>query len=76
MLAILADRWQNAEYYRDCFEVLARAIPRCKRLGCLEGEAKRELRGLIEKVSEMGLHRHVGTMLREMAGGVEDEEMI
>jgi len=76
VLAILADRWQNAEVYRDCFEVLARAIPRCKRLGYLEREAREELGGLIERVNEVGIHRHVLTMLYEMAMGPEDEEMI
>ncbi|PVH82740.1 hypothetical protein DL98DRAFT_570350 [Cadophora sp. DSE1049] len=76
VLAILADRWQNAEVYRDCFEVLARAIPRCKRLGCLEREAREELVGLIERVNEVGVHRHVLTMLYEMGMGPEDEDMI
>lgn len=76
MLAILADRWQNAEQYRDCFEVLARAVPRCSRLGYLEREAREELGGLIEKVGEMGLHGHVRTMLCEMATRCEDEEMV
>lgn len=66
VLAILADRWQNAEVYRDCFEVLAMAIPRCSRLGCLEREAKLELRDLIGRVSNMGLHRHAGTILKEV----------
>ena len=78
VLAILADRWQNAEHYRDCFEVLARAIPRSERVGALEAEARRELRGLMGKVVEAGVHRHVETMLWEMAGregdvGVEME---
>jgi len=75
VLAILADRWQNAEHYRDCFEVLARAIPRSERVGVLEAEARRELSGLMGKVVEAGVHRHVETMLWEMAeeGGVGAE---
>lgn len=72
VLAILADRWQNAEHYRDCFEVLARAIPRSSRPGYLEREAREELADLTEKVVEAGVHRHVTTMLWEMASS-EDE---
>ena len=72
VLAILADRWQNAEHYRDCFEVLARAIPRSERVGVLEAEARRELRALMGKVVEAGVHRHVEAMLWEMAGGEGD----
>lgn len=73
VLAILADRWENAEVYRDCFEVLARAIPGSGELG---GEVKEELRGLCRRVEEMGCHRHVVTMLMEMAGDNErGEEM-
>ena len=77
VLAILADRWQNAEHYRDCFEVLARAIPRCSRLGSLEREAREELAELTEKVNEAGSHRHVTTMLWEMAtqSSIEDMEI-
>lgn len=75
MLAILADRWQNAEQYRDCFEVVARAVPRSSRPGYLDREAREELTDLIEKVSEAGVHRHVRTMLYEMAAFNEDEEM-
>ncbi|KUJ16886.1 uncharacterized protein LY89DRAFT_718614 [Mollisia scopiformis] len=75
VLAILADRWQNAEHYRDCFEVVARAVPRCSKPGYLDREAREELADLIEKVSEAGVHRHVRTMLCEMAALNEDEEM-
>lgn len=67
MLAILADRWQNAEHYRDCFEVVARAIPRSTRPGYLEQDTRAELAELAEKVNEAGVHRHVTTMLWEMA---------
>jgi hypothetical protein len=75
VLAILADRWQNAEHYRDCFEVLARALPRSARPGLLERETREELAELTEKVNEAGVHRHVTTMLWEMAsrGGGEEE---
>ena len=74
VLAILADRWQNAEHYRDCFEVVARAIPRSARPGYLEQETRAELAELAEKVNEAGVHRHVTTMLWEMAtqDGVEE----
>jgi len=75
VLAILADRWQNAEHYRDCFEVLARAIPRSSRPGYLEREARSELAELAEKVNEAGVHRHVTTMLWEMASQDGEEEM-
>ena len=75
MLAILADRWQNAEHYRDCFEVVARAIPRSARPGYLERETRAELVDLAEKVNEVGVHRHVTTMLWEMASQSGDEEM-
>ncbi|EPE34298.1 Zn2/Cys6 DNA-binding protein [Glarea lozoyensis ATCC 20868] len=68
VLAILADRWQNAERYRDCFEFLARTIPRCTMPGHLENDARTELAGLIEKVNESGVHGHVRTMLYEIAG--------
>lgn len=67
VLAILADRWQNAEHYRDCFEVLARAVPRCEKLGYLERDVREELTELIEKVQEAGIHRHVRNMLEDMA---------
>ncbi|KAL5316769.1 hypothetical protein ACEPPN_015820 [Leptodophora sp. 'Broadleaf-Isolate-01'] len=63
VLAILADRWQNAEVYRDCFEVLARANPRCKRLGYLERATSEELAGLTDRVNEFGIHRHVSTIM-------------
>jgi hypothetical protein len=73
VLAILADRWCNAEHYRDCFEVLAREVPQ---LGGspLESEARVELGELIERVEEVGCHRHVCRMLREMAEG-DGQEM-
>lgn len=76
VLAILADRWQNAEHYRDCFEVLARAILRSSRPGYLEREAREELVDLTEKVVEAGIHRHVTTMLWEMSSTLSmNEEM-
>lgn len=76
VLAILADRWQNAEHYRDCFEVLARAIPRSSRPGYLSREVREELADLTEKVVEAGVHRHVTTMLWEMASlDVESDVM-
>jgi len=75
VLAILADRWQNAEHYRDCFEVLARAIPRSSRPGCLEPAAREELADLTEKVVEAGIHNHVTTMLCEMSSSGLDDEM-
>jgi hypothetical protein len=67
VLAILADRWQNAEHHRDFFEVLARAVPRSSRPGYLGREAREELADLTEKVVEAGVHRHVTTMLYKMA---------
>jgi hypothetical protein len=76
VLAILADRWCNAEVYRDCFEVLARAVPRCEIPGRLGREAREELGFLIEKVSEAGVHGHVRTMLEEMAEEGGDEDML
>ncbi|KAG9245762.1 hypothetical protein BJ878DRAFT_500122 [Calycina marina] len=73
VLAILADRWKNAEHYRDCFEVLARAIGPIP--GFLDPGAKQELAVLTEKVTETGIHRHVTTMLWEMVLSVADEDM-
>lgn len=73
MLAILADRWQNAEHYRDCFEILARAIGPSP--GYLDPSARQELAQLTEKVNEAGIHRHVNTMLWEMAAPVEGDAM-
>ncbi|KAL2069445.1 hypothetical protein VTL71DRAFT_14124 [Oculimacula yallundae] len=67
VLAILADRWQNAEHYRDCFEVLARAVAGRSRQTCLDAESRDELVGLTERVNEAGVNRHVTTMLLEMA---------
>jgi hypothetical protein len=76
VLAILADRWQNAEHYRDCFEILARAIARSSRPGYLDRAAREELAELTEKVVEAGIHRHVMTMLWEMPSAPSvDEEM-
>lgn len=54
---------------------MARAVPRCSRPGYLDREAREELGELIEKVSGAGVHRHVRTMLYEMAALNEDEEM-
>jgi len=65
VLAILADRWQNAEHYRDCFEVLARAMG--PEPGYLDEGKRGELVELTQKVTEAGIHRHVATMLWEMA---------
>lgn len=67
VLAIFADRWQNAEHYRDCFEVLARAIAGRSRQICLDAESRAELVELTERVNEAGVNRHVTTMLYEMA---------
>jgi hypothetical protein len=75
VVAILADRWQNAEHYRDCFEMVARAIPRSSGPGYLEREARAELGGFAQKIVEVGVHRHVTTMLWEMANQSEEEEM-
>lgn len=73
VLAIFADRWQNAEHYRDCFEVLARAIPRGTRPNFLDREARDELAELTEKVKETGVHTHVTTMLYDMAAQSGDD---
>lgn len=75
MLATLADRWQNAGHYRGCFDVLARAIPRSAKPGLMEREAREELAKLAEKVNEAGVHRHVTTMLWEMATQGSEEDM-
>lgn len=71
VLAILADWWCNAEVYRDCFEVLARAVLRCEIPGRISRDAKAELGELTEKVSKAGIHGHVKTMLEEMALGAQ-----
>lgn len=65
-LTIMADRWQNAEQYRDCLEELSRAVPRCCPPGILDGETRERLRVLTDKVAESGIHRHTEKMLREM----------
>ena len=72
VLAILADRWQNAEHYRDCFEVLARAIAGRSRGTCFDAESRAELVELTERVNEAGVNRHVTTMLYEMSTNTGD----
>lgn len=72
VLAILADRWQNAENYRDCFEVL---VQESSSQEVLESGVRRELVELIKRVDESGVHRHVTRMLYEMASAVENEDM-
>jgi hypothetical protein len=76
VLAILADRWQNAEHYRDCFEVLARAIVGGGSFerSVIGVDTRKELLELAEKVNQVGVNRHVMTMLYEMAT-VEDGNM-
>lgn len=67
ILAILADRWQNAECYRDCFEVLARAVHGASLPRYIDSETKEELIDLTRRVTETGVHSHVVTMLYEIA---------
>lgn len=77
MLAILADRWQNAEHYRDCFEFLARAISvsQHERLGYLEKEARQELGVLAKAVADAGINQHVSVMLAEIVSQSDSEAM-
>lgn len=76
VLAIFADRWRNAEHYRDCLELLARAVPRCVGAGkVLEREAREELMVLTRNVEDMGIHRHVSRMLHEICAGGDAERM-
>lgn len=80
VMAIFADRWRNAEHYRDCLEILARAESRRLSSGMsatigslqLDVAERRELGALTEKLVRMGIHRHVAQMLREMSE-VEEE---
>ncbi|KAH8597259.1 hypothetical protein B0O99DRAFT_89227 [Bisporella sp. PMI_857] len=75
VLAILAERWQNAECYRDCFEVLARGMGGIGREGWLDPAVRGELVELTGKVTEAGCHRHVQTMLWDMAAPTEEGRM-
>jgi hypothetical protein len=65
VLATLAERWVDAEQYRDCFEILARAI----------SVSQRETLGMIGREAREEIHRHVSTMLWEMAELGEEEGM-
>lgn len=71
VLAIFADRWPRAELYRDCFELLVRAIPRCQPLGTLADDVKTELLVFTRKLEESGIHRTTSRMLREMCSLTE-----
>lgn len=75
VLTIFADRWRNAEHYRDCLEVLARTIPRTSPPGHLDRQDRDELARLTSKVEEVGIHRHVSRMLWEMCAGNESDYM-
>ena len=54
-------------HYRDCFEVLARAVLRRERLGGLGRQARIELRGCIDRFEEVEVHGHVLWMLKNIA---------
>jgi hypothetical protein len=51
-------------------------VPRCERRCSSGGEAREELTELTEIVAVAGIHRHVRTMLDEMAMGHDDQEMM
>ncbi|KAI9742374.1 MAG: hypothetical protein M1818_003907 [Claussenomyces sp. TS43310] len=74
VLAIFADRWRNAELYRDCLELLARAVPRVTASGLLDASARAELAHLTRSIEEAGIHRHVARMLWEMCAE-DDNDM-
>ncbi|EXJ78710.1 hypothetical protein A1O1_09112 [Capronia coronata CBS 617.96] len=72
VLAIFADRWPNAEYYRDCFEILAVSIPRSRPLGNLEKDVRDKIKVLVHKLDEIGIHRTTSRMLWEMSAENDD----
>lgn len=66
VLAIFAERWPKAEQYRDCFELLAAAIPRSQPLGQLSDDVRQRLAASTRKLEESGIHRTSSRMLWEM----------
>lgn len=73
VLAIFADRWLKAEYYRDCFELLAVSIPRSQPSGFLPSDTRQRLMELVVLLENSGIHRTTSRMLREI--GAERESV-
>lgn len=77
VLAIFADRWRNAECYRDCFELVARAESRRSMSLMSDGvqrwqfsaEERQEVTAMMERLVRIGVHRQVVRMLKDMCEG-------
>lgn len=66
LLAIFADRSQNAEVYHDCMDVLASSISRAAPLGTIDRDSRRELGVLVKEIEDVGLAPHIMGKLAEM----------
>lgn len=69
ILAIFADRSQNADIYRDCMDLLATSVLSASSCGIVDAESRQELTALVGQVKENILAPQVHTQLSQICKG-------
>jgi hypothetical protein len=69
ILAIFADRSQNADIYRDCMDILAISVLSASSCGSIDAESRQELTALVGQVEENILAPQVHTQLSQICKG-------
>lgn len=67
ILAIFADRSQNAAIYRDCLDVLASGVSRIEFLGKLDEDSRRDLCEILNQMRSTDIAPDIVARLSEMA---------
>lgn len=69
ILAIFADRSQNADVYRDCMDLLATIVLSASPCGIIDAESRQGLTALVGQVKENILAPQVHTQLSQICKG-------